>query len=496
MPDTPPITLSLISHTNAGKTSLARTLLRRDVGEVRDAPHVTMLNESHTLLEAGGETLRLWDTPGFGDTGRLLKRLRQEKRKVLWFLAQTWDRLTDKPLWCSQQALKNVREEADVVLYLINAGEAPGGAAYVEQEMEILGWLGKPVLALLNQTGPPRPVADELAEVEAWRTELGRFEIVRGVLTLDAFARCWVQEDHLMDIIAGIIADDARREVFTTLQKAWRNRNLQVFAQSMTTLAELLTASVLDGAEVKPQNSFQTALKLVAGKVTSMLPGAVRQKIELDPELAHARDVMVKSLAERTAKATNELIKLHSLEGESGNQLLEVSGDHFKTPQRINESIWSAVGGVATGAMAGLWADLHAGGFTLGGGVILGSIGGGMAAYALAKGYNLVRGEDSRVHWSRDHFREQVRLAMLCYLAVAHFGRGRGEWQQTTVPEVWDEAVKAVIDHNQPGWDHVWRLAVEKGGMPEVIHREMSRLLHDGTIAVLRRLYPAVKIVA
>ena len=29
------VTLSLVSHTNAGKTTLARTLLGRDVGEVR-----------------------------------------------------------------------------------------------------------------------------------------------------------------------------------------------------------------------------------------------------------------------------------------------------------------------------------------------------------------------------------------------------------------------------------------------------------------------------
>jgi hypothetical protein len=35
------VDLSLISHTNVGKTTLARTLLRRDVGEVRDAEHVT-----------------------------------------------------------------------------------------------------------------------------------------------------------------------------------------------------------------------------------------------------------------------------------------------------------------------------------------------------------------------------------------------------------------------------------------------------------------------
>ena len=35
------ITLSLISHTNVGKTTLARTLLRRDVGDALDQEHVT-----------------------------------------------------------------------------------------------------------------------------------------------------------------------------------------------------------------------------------------------------------------------------------------------------------------------------------------------------------------------------------------------------------------------------------------------------------------------
>ena len=35
------ISISLVSHTNAGKTALARTLLVRDVGTVSDAPHVT-----------------------------------------------------------------------------------------------------------------------------------------------------------------------------------------------------------------------------------------------------------------------------------------------------------------------------------------------------------------------------------------------------------------------------------------------------------------------
>ena len=51
------ITLSLISHTNVGKTTLLRTLLRRDVGEVLDREHVTDHSEAHTLIETGAARL-------------------------------------------------------------------------------------------------------------------------------------------------------------------------------------------------------------------------------------------------------------------------------------------------------------------------------------------------------------------------------------------------------------------------------------------------------
>src|SRR5437773_11411032 len=102
------VNLSLISHTSAGKTTLARTLLRQDVGEVRDEPHVTELSEVYTMLETGdGAALRLWDTPGFGDSARLLRRLRMSGNPLGWMLSQVWDRFADRPQWCSQQAVRN-----------------------------------------------------------------------------------------------------------------------------------------------------------------------------------------------------------------------------------------------------------------------------------------------------------------------------------------------------------------------------------------------------
>src|SRR6187551_3825910 len=101
------VNLALLSHTNVGKTTLARTLLRQDIGAVMDRAHVTERAESHVLFEtAAREQLVLWDTPGFGDSVRLLRRLEQSGNPLGWFLGQVWDRFADRPFWCSQQALR------------------------------------------------------------------------------------------------------------------------------------------------------------------------------------------------------------------------------------------------------------------------------------------------------------------------------------------------------------------------------------------------------
>ena len=160
------IQFALISHTNNGKTTLARTLLGMDVGEVRDAAHVTEQSESHPLLtSAQGDTLWLWDTPGFGDSVRLLKRLALSGNPIGWFLREVLDRYRDRPLWLSQQAMQTARDAADVVLYLVNSAENPKDAGYLAAELKILQWLGKPVVVLLNQMGPPQSAYRELAEL-------------------------------------------------------------------------------------------------------------------------------------------------------------------------------------------------------------------------------------------------------------------------------------------------------------------------------------------
>ena len=71
------INLSLVSHTNIGKTTLSRTLLGRDIGDVADRPHVTETNDDYVLIRAsvGCSALVLWDPPGFGASVGLATRL-------------------------------------------------------------------------------------------------------------------------------------------------------------------------------------------------------------------------------------------------------------------------------------------------------------------------------------------------------------------------------------------------------------------------------------
>ena len=83
------IFISLVSHTNAGKTTLARTLLDRDVGVVRDAPHVTEFAVQHVLQRSPeGDELILRDTPGFGERARLARRMQHSGNPIGCFEKQ------------------------------------------------------------------------------------------------------------------------------------------------------------------------------------------------------------------------------------------------------------------------------------------------------------------------------------------------------------------------------------------------------------------------
>jgi hypothetical protein len=470
------IVLSLISHTNVGKTALARTLLRRDVGEVADSAHVTLVPEAHTLLEAEGRHAKLWDTPGFGaNLAKLAKRLRASDNPVGWLLHQVWDRVADRSLWCSQEAVRNVQAEADLVLYLVDASQPPEATAYIDLELEVIEWIGKPVLVLLNQTGVPEPAREARLEGE-WRERLSRHPVVRRVSTLDAFTRCWITEHRLFDDAADLLGGE-EGETARLLGRAWLARQLAVFDESVAALATLACASLRDTEALADHNLVERLLQWV-GK------GGRDQEFETIQRAMYAR------LAERTKATMNRLIPLHGLDGESAAALAAERREALDVRRKLDESLATAMGGAGTGLLGGLVADLAAGGMTFGGGAFLGMVAGGLASYALVKGYNLVLVGDNRVRWTSAHFREQLKGMLMLYLAVAHFGRGRGSWRDpATAPSHWEKVVSDIVDGHEKAWNALWKSSTETRD-EAALERAVAKELRETLVAVLRTLYP------
>ncbi|MEZ5303415.1 MAG: GTPase [Verrucomicrobiales bacterium] len=466
------VTLSLISHTNVGKTTLARTLLRRDVGDALDQPHVTDVNEAHTMVESRDHELVLWDTPGFGDSARLLARLKLSDNPVVWFLSQMWDRFADRPLWCGQQAVKNVRDEADVVLYLINAAEDPAAAGYVGMEMQILGWIGKPVAVLLNQTGQPAPAERLKADAERWREHLKAWDCVKDVVSLDAYSRCWVQEDLLLARLGKLLPAD-RTKAFATLADAWRRKNAAAFDASVAAIAAELAASASDAAEV-PEQTFLEKL------------GLDRRRVKAEMEAA--RRELGERLARRVEESTDALIAANGLEGKAARGAADLSQGSFGVPEKVNEPAWTAIGGLAGGASTGLVADILHGGMTFGGGAIVGGLAGAASAYIIAKGFNLAKGQGNTVRWSQAHFRKQFQLALLRYLAIAHYGRGRDPWEEGTIPEFWQRLAESATELQRRQLEQAWKKAgTEKRAG---IEADLAKAFHRAAEQILKRIYP------
>ncbi|MDO4636476.1 MAG: DUF3482 domain-containing protein [Lautropia sp.] len=475
------ISLSLVSHTNVGKTTLARTLLSQNVGEVRDEPHVTDTADRFELAQTPqGDLLLLWDTPGFGDSVRLARRLLQSERPIGWFVSQVWDRFADRALWSSQQAVHNVREEADVVLYLVNASENPEDASYVEPEMKILAWIGKPIIVLLNQMGPPAGHQAEEAEIDRWRSYLTRFGNVHQVLALDAFARCWVQEGALLQAVTPLLSQ-AKQAAFGRLNRLWQNQRRQTFDRSMHILAARLAATALDRERI-PNSSLKDQLREV-GKVLGV------SRSSQDDAKQQAMTRLAERLNTAIRQSTDELIVANELLGHASDDVLSRMADHYDVTENLNEGHAAVVGGLVTGALAGLKADLLSGGLTLGGGMIAGGVLGALGGAGLARGYNMVRGIDAiTVTWTDAVMNRLVQSALLTYLAVAHYGRGRGEWTQSEHPAHWEKTVTDVLEQQHDQFTQFWRKRQNYG--PDALAAALQTELTLAMERILIRLYP------
>ena len=188
------------------------------------------------------------------------------------------------------------------------------------------------------------------------------------------------------------------------------------------------------------------------------------------------------------------LIALHGLQGRAQGEILQRVAGQFAVRERVPEGRAAIIGGAVTGAVAGLKADILSGGLTLGGGLLAGGLLGALGAAGVARGINVVRGTGrSWVAWSDEALNSAVQAALLRYLAVTHFGRGRGDWQQGEAPAHWRQTVAEVMLAQQAAFDAIWRSRGQRFDDPDdesALTVALQAPLTQAARAVLWRLYP------
>ena len=190
------------------------------------------------------------------------------------------------------------------------------------------------------------------------------------------------------------------------------------------------------------------------------------------------------------------------MSGRAGPVVMQRVATLFQPRLKVDESRAAWLGGLLSGAMGGLAADLAAGGLTLGAGMLAGGLLGALGAAGAARGLNVVRGtHDSWVGLGTEALQPLLQATLLRYLAVAHFGRGRGDWADGEAPPHWADTVARVLEGHAAAFASAWAQAAAEPpaqqnaqarqaqqSLPSV--QRLQSLLGLSTREVLQTLYP------
>jgi len=225
--------IAVVGHTNTGKTSLLRTLLRDpSFGEVSDAPATTRHVEGAALPVDGAGTVVLYDTPGLEDPGGLLDTLERLALADEDAPARLQRFLDDESARTRfEQEAKALRQvlASDVVLYVIDAREPVLGK--YRDELAILAGSARPVIPVLNFTAAPDARAD------AWREQLARLNL-HAVVSCDAVVFDAAGELRLFEKLGSLL--DARHGLLDALIRQRRDEGAWLRRAAAELIADLL----------------------------------------------------------------------------------------------------------------------------------------------------------------------------------------------------------------------------------------------------------------
>ncbi|HEB82666.1 MAG TPA: DUF3482 domain-containing protein [Gammaproteobacteria bacterium] len=353
-PDNPVINVAVVGHTNTGKTSLIRTLLRDDrFGKIDDAAGTTRSVEKSVVYAGDEAVLNLFDTPGFEDSSALLLALEAlsktvEVKSPAQLLREFISQAQRYPDF--EQEIKVLRQslKSDVLLYIIDVREPLLGK--YSDEVEILSKAGKPILPVFNF------IAGNSESLARWREQMTRFNL-HAALEFDTVAFDFEAEKRLYQKLQSLLEKhydtlqtliDYRQEVWHNLVHAGAQRIFQLLAEvacfrqeveSRDGIADADVASIQNFVRKAEQRALQDLLTIFA--FTQV-------------------DIELQQIAVRDGQWELDIFSPHALKDFGLN-----AGARALAGAAAGAGIDLMVGGISLGAATALGAALGAGWATL-----------------------------------------------------------------------------------------------------------------------------------
>lgn len=337
-----PLKIAVVGHTNTGKTSLMRTLLRDSAfGEVKDSASTTRHVEFSHLMINGKHWFTLVDTPGLEDPMGLIEAIDKHKEnhplgidRIHQFL------LEHHPEF--EQEIKVIKQllECDIALYVIDSRESVLGK--YQDELSILNDCAKPIMPILNF------VADKQNLQTQWREYLAK-RALHAVVSFDTVAYQLDNELALLSAIQTLLPKHRKyiQHAIEARQTVWHQLN--------TTSAQLVADLLVD------VSAWQIKLDVSATEKTT-------------PKLAKAQD----KIRQREQRCINDLLELFAFYSEHTEaKTLPVkhapwTSDLFD-PNTLLDLGLDTGSAAAKGAGIGLTIDVFTGGLSLGTATLIGA---------------------------------------------------------------------------------------------------------------------------
>lgn len=344
------IDIAVVGHTNAGKTSLLRTLTRQArFGDVSERPGTTRHVQAIALDTAGQTLVRYFDTPGLEDAVALQHHLKQLPEALT--PPQRVRALIDGPeaRGVFEQEAKVLRQmlAADAAIYVIDCREPL--LPKHRSEIEVLNACARPIMPVLNFV---RSAHSREAE---WRETLAAYGL-HAAVRFDAVAPFVGAERQLYEDLSVLM-----RQHKTTLQTVLRDLERQASerrAASAQRVADTLISAAAMRREIAPQTLADARAK--AAFVQAF------------------RDQLVASVR----RCVHELLQMHGFGPDDATlDVLPWTSERWAS-DLFNPETLATVGrllgkGAAAGAAVGLTLDLALAGLSLGAATALGAAIGG-----------------------------------------------------------------------------------------------------------------------